>query len=116
MKTPIVFAFLFFVFWIDVNGQTDTLFIETEVKDELRKTPDIVRIADAFAYTLTSPVRWQKNDLLTFGVTLGGTALLSLADKPMNEFMYRDQGKFVNKLGDFGYRNGKPYAAVIVAG
>lgn len=80
------------------------------------KTPDIIRITDAFLYTLSSPVRWKKNDLLTFGATVGGTALLSLADKPMNEFMNRNQGKFVDKLGDFGYQNGKPYAAVIVAG
>ena len=126
-----------FVSGIGCYSQTDSLIVERNTfeiddlsKDTLaetevftdslytipKKTPDIVRITDAFLYTLSSPVRWHKNDLLTFGATLGGTALLSLADKPMNEFMFRDQGKFVNKLGEFGYRNGKPYAAVIVAG
>ncbi len=106
-------------FEIDIFAK-DTLTDFEVLADSLytkpKKTPDIIRISDAFLYTLSSPVRWQKNDLLTFGATLGGTALLSLADKPMNEFMFRDQGEFVNKLGEFGYRNGKPYAAVIVAG
>ncbi len=81
-----------------------------------KKTADVIRITDAFVHTLISPIRWQKNDLINLGITVGGTAILTLADKPMNEFMFRDQGKFANKLGDFGYRNGKPYASVIVAG
>ncbi|UUV20531.1 phosphatase PAP2 family protein [Paenimyroides aestuarii] len=99
---------------------TDTLQIATSSADSIHsiapKTPDIIRISDAFLYTLSSPIRWQKNDLATLGVALGGTMLLSLADKPMNEFMFRDQGAFANKLGNFGYHNGKPYASVIVAG
>ena len=107
------------IFEIDAQSK-DTVAIAEVFADSInivpKKTPDIIRITDAFLYTLSSPVRWKKNDLLTFGATVGGTALLSLADKPMNEFMFRDQGKFANKLGDFGYRNGKPYAAVIVAG
>lgn len=84
--------------------------------DSPKKTPDIVRVTDAFVYTLSSPVRWKKEDLLTFGATLGGTAILTLADKPVNEFTNRNQGKFADKLGDFGYHNGKPYAAFVVAG
>lgn len=100
--------------------KVDTLEISQVSVDTLnvspKKTKDIVRITDAFLYTLSQPVRWKKDDFLTFGAVIGGTALLTLADKPVNEFMNRKQGRFVDNLGEFGYRNGKPYAAVIVAG
>lgn len=81
-----------------------------------RKTNDLVRIADAFTYTLSSPVRWEKNDWFKLGGTLASTAILSLADKPVNRFINRNTSGFYKELADFGYHNGKPYAAAVVAG
>lgn len=85
--------------------------------ESLKKTSEFLRIADAFAYTLTSPIRWEDKDWLTFGATLGGTVLLSaVADKPVNRFMEKNHEGFSSSVGKFGYHNGKPYTAAIVAG
>jgi len=116
MKTPIVFVFFFLLFSINVNAQIDTLSIESQLNDEFSKTPDIVRVADAFAFTLTAPVRWQDDDWLTAAGVVGSTVLLSLADKPMHDLMQNNRSKFSDYLGEFGYHTGKPYAALLVAG
>ncbi len=76
---------LFFLFIaVKSMAQTDSLRIKTDsiqqpVEDILStdvmidsvvqpvKNKDVVRIVDAFAYTMTSPVRWEKDDWLTAG-------------------------------------------------
>lgn len=80
------------------------------------KNNDLIRIADAFAHTVSSPVRWEKNDWLKFGGAVASTAILTLADKPVNRLINRNTSGFYKELADFGYHNGKPYAAVVVAG
>lgn len=125
---------LFFLFIaVKSMAQTDSLRIKTDsiqqpVEDILStdvmidsvvqpvKNKDVVRIVDAFAYTMTSPVRWEKDDWLTAGGVIGGTMLLSLADKPVYDLMNNNRSRFFDNLGEFGYHNGKPYAAAIVAG
>ena len=103
-----------------VQSMVDTIAFSQKTVDETiilpKKNKDIVRIADAFAYTLTSPVRWQQDDWLTAGSVLGGTVLLSLADKPVYDLMQKNHSGFLDDLGNFGYHNGKPYAAAIVTG
>lgn len=80
------------------------------------KTNALIRSADAFIYTLISPVRWKGKDWATAGATLGGAALLTLVDEPVSEFFNRDQGKWANNLEQVGFHNGKPYAAMIATG
>ena len=94
-----------------VEAQKDTI-----PNSSLDKTNGIIRAADAFVYTVISPVRWKGKDWLTAGSTLGGAALLTLADEPVNDFFHRDQGEFVNQLERVGFHNGKPYAAMIATG
>src|SRR5690606_38428118 len=122
-----VFLFIFFIgnksmaqidsLRIQIDSVQQT--IEDVVVDSLSqsvKNKDIVRIADAFAYTLTSPIRWEKEDWLMAGGAIGGTMLLSLADKPVYDLMNNNRTRFFDNLGEFGYHNGKPYAAAVVAG
>lgn len=122
-------SFLFILFIADKSiAQIDSLRIKVDSVQQITedvvvdglsqpvKNKDIVRIADAFAYTLTSPIRWEKEDWLTAGGAIGGTMLLSLADKPVYNLMNNNRSKFFDNLGEFGYHNGKPYAAVVVAG
>ncbi len=80
------------------------------------KTNAVIRSADAFIYTLVSPIRWKGKDWATAGATIGGAALISLVDEPVNEFFNRDQGKWANNLEQVGFHNGKPYAAMIATG
>ena len=35
-----------------------------------KKNNDAVRIVDAFAYTMTSPIRWERKDWIYFGGSL----------------------------------------------
>lgn len=77
---------------------------------------DGIRIVDAFAYMLTSPVRWEKKDWGYLGGSLVATSILSLADEPTNDLIQRNTSGFYSEFADFGYHNGKPYAAVVVAG
>lgn len=103
-----------------VLSETETNFDENKQKDSLSflpdKTNDAIRIADAFAYTISSPARWKKYDWLKMGGVLASTAILTLADKPVNQFITRNASGFRKEFADFGYHNGKPYAAITVAG
>lgn len=93
---------------------------ENVSKDSLifhdKKRNDAVRIVDAFAYTMTSPIRWERKDWMHFGGSLVATSILSLADEPTNDLIRRNTSGFYKEFADFGYHNGKPYAAFVVAG
>lgn len=103
-------------------AQTDSLDVTLQDSSSVitsgpfKKNNDLIRVADAFAYTMTAPIRWEESDWLTAGGVLGGTMILSLADKPMHDLMQNNRSKFSDYLGKFGYHNGKPYAAFGVAG
>lgn len=90
--------------------------LESDTNYFQKQNGDVIRIADAFAYALTAPIRWEGEDWLNAGIALGGTALLSLADEPMRDLMQRNKSKFADHLTEFGYHNGKPYAAYGLAG
>lgn len=126
IKTLIIIVFVFTsaLGWSQNDSlvkNIDTLSITTtKVTDSLvvspKKTNDAVRIVDAFAYTLSSPIRWDKEDWLYFGGSMVATSIISLADKPVNRLINKNASGFYKEFADFGYHNGKPYAAAIVAG
>ena len=93
-----------------VTNTTDSLLITK------KKTNDAVRIVDAFAYTLTSPIRWAKADWMYFGGSMLATSIISLADKTVKETINKNTSGFYKEFADFGYHNGKPYAAIVLAG
>lgn len=73
----------------------------------------IGRFGDAIIYTWAAPLRWKKRDWLTAGTVVAATALLFIADKPINKFWERQHSGFLNTIKDIGYHSGKPYAAII---
>ncbi|PZP39898.1 MAG: hypothetical protein DI598_19620 [Pseudopedobacter saltans] len=118
---------------IDSTSQTknslDTVF--TENKDSLSTIDSIQpieriylkgvgntigRFGDAVVYTWSSPLRWKKKDWITAGAVAGATALLFIADKPVNKFWKRQRNGPMKSIEDFGYHYGKPYAAIISMG
>lgn len=105
---------------IYVNSNEEGLNSDIVFSDSLalpkKKTNDAVRIVDAFAYTLTSPIRWKKEDWMYFGGSMVATSIISLADKPVNKIINRNTSGFYKEFADFGYHNGKPYAAIVLAG
>jgi len=129
---PIIFLFLFvtqsLLSQTGFDQQHDTLvfiqdnFDETEVFSlntdslKLNRTSDVVRVVDAFAYTLSSPIRWKEKQWLHAGGTLASVAVLSLADKSIHNVVQKNADGFPTSFADFGYHNGKPYAAFAIAG
>lgn len=77
------------------------------------KRPDAIRFADGVFHTLSSPVRWKATDWTKFGVIMGGTAVLSFADKPTRSFWNNQEGKALDRVNSLGYHYGKPYCAFI---
>lgn len=56
----------------------------------------------------TSPLRWDSSDWLTFGVVMGGTATLFLADEPLNDFTRKNQNSTGKGIASFGNTIGNP--------
>lgn len=81
-----------------------------------KKVYDAVRFVDASAYTFTSPIRWKGKDWLKVGGVLGGTALLTLVDKPVRSFWQKRDSKVWDGVERAGFHYGKPYAAFIMTG
>lgn len=80
------------------------------------KRNDIIRFADASIHTLISPVRWKGKDWLKMGGVVGGTALLTLVDKPVRSFWQKRDSKVWDGVERAGFHYGKPYAAFIMTG
>src|SRR5690606_12287782 len=97
---PIIFLFLFVTQSLrsqtDFYSQRDTLVLIQNSLDasgdftlntdslKIDKTSDVVRVVDAFAYTLTSPIRWKEKEWLHAGGALASAAVLSLADRSIH--------------------------------
>lgn len=87
--------------------------------DSLKKpfaSSDIVRFADATLHTWSSPLRWEGRDWAVLGGTVAGTALLTLADKPVREFWQHRSSPAWDVVETAGYHYGKPYAALALTG
>lgn len=85
-----------------VNGQADST----------THRPDVLRIADGVAYTLTSPVRWNGKDLLMLGGMIASTSGLTFIDEGSRDFWRRQDNRFLDGIETVGYHYGKPYTAV----
>jgi membrane-associated phospholipid phosphatase len=71
--------------------------------------PNVIRFADAMAYTYTAPVRWHGKDWLKVGGVVLGTVALTLADDPMRHFSNSGKSRFMDGVSTVGYHYGKPY-------
>lgn len=79
-------------------------------------THDAIRFVDGVAHTISAPIRWKGGDWLKFGGVIGGTALLTLADKPVRSFWQHRDSKIWDGVERAGFHYGKPYAAFIMTG
>jgi membrane-associated phospholipid phosphatase len=89
--------------------------LQAQYVDSLRQS-DAVRFVDGTFYTFTSPTRWKGKDWLKLGGVLAGTAVLTLADKPMRSFWLNQNSRFLDGVNTVGYHYGKPYSALLFTG
>ncbi|MFP5436168.1 MAG: phosphatase PAP2 family protein [Bacteroidia bacterium] len=69
---------------------------------------DMGSIYKGILFTYSGPARWKKNDFITAGAFVGGTALLQLADEDVADY-FRKQGKKVPEGWQrAGWYMGKP--------
>ena len=80
--------------------------------DSVAYRPDVLRVADGVAYTLTSPVRWNGRDWLMLGGMLATTSALTFVDQPVRDFWQQRDNRFLDGVETIGYHYGKPYSAV----
>jgi len=86
--------------------------VQGQKADSVRS--DLVRSADALAFTFTAPVRWKGNDWLKFGGLVAGTLALTLADAPVRKVGSMDKTEFLDGVNTVGYHYGKPYTGFVL--
>ncbi|APG60723.1 phosphatase PAP2 family protein [Christiangramia salexigens] len=100
-------ATLFFSFSIGLNAQDE------KEKDSLPTTLELLKYDGLSALggvtkTYTQPLKWQKDDFITAGAIVAGTAVLYIFDDEANKW-FRDQEDDVPMLiQDFGWYYGSP--------
>ena len=53
-------------------------------------------------HAFTRPLHWKGKDFAKLGIILGGTAVLSLADEPIRDFVQNQRSDFPGVVRDFG--------------
>lgn len=56
----------------------------------------------------SQPLHWQKDDFITAGAVVGGTALLYIFDEETNEWFQAQQDDIPDLIQDFGWYYGSP--------
>ncbi len=56
----------------------------------------------------SQPLHWQKDDLITAGAIVGGTALLYIFDEETNEWFRSQEERVPDLVEDFGWYYGSP--------
>jgi len=92
----------------------ESLTVDTAVQRVV--TSDALRFVDGVAHTISAPIRWKGGDWLKMGGVVGGTALLTLVDKPVRSFWQHRDSKVWDGIERAGFHYGKPYAAFIMTG
>ena len=91
------------------------VFAHAQFDSAYYRRSDFSRFADGFAYTLSSPARWQEKDWITFGGLIAGTALVSLADEPLRDVLKGPGKKVFDGVERVGFHAGKPYSAILLS-
>lgn len=69
---------------------------------------DVRNMVGGVKYAYVQPFKWQKDDLITAGAVVGGTALLFLADTETSDFFIRQEPKVPQVIKKFGWYFGSP--------
>ena len=104
---------LFTIIFSGLNLQNPALAQEPKDKDSLPNTWELMKYDGASAFggikkAYTSPLHWQKDDLITAGAVVAGTAALYIFDEETSDY-FIDQGERApSVVRDFGWYFGSP--------
>lgn len=111
----LLYIIILFALWSSSKGYCATFSVDSVVQEK-KVTHDAIRFADGVVHTMISPVRWKGDDWLKAGGVVAGTALLTLADKPVRSFWQNRNSGAWDAVERGGFHYGKPYAAFIMTG
>lgn len=82
-------------------------------KDSLPTTWELLKYDGVSAFgglktTYTQPLKWQKDDFITAGAIIGGTAVLYIFDDEANEWFRNQEDDIPMFIQDFGWYYGSP--------
>ncbi|TCK64800.1 PAP2 superfamily protein [Winogradskyella wandonensis] len=69
---------------------------------------DTKQTLKSVGHAFTQPLRWNGKDFTKLGILIGGTAAMTFADEPLQEFIQRQAGDFPRVVRDFGWYFGSP--------
>jgi len=100
-------SFIILISLSKVNAQ------ELEVSDSLKGTWDLMKYDGQSAFggikkAYTAPLKWQKDDFITAGAVVAGTAALYIFDEETNEYFVKQGEKAPSAVRDFGWYFGSP--------
>ncbi len=86
---------------------------ESKSKDSLPTTWELLKYdglsaLGGVAKTYTQPLRWQKDDFITAGAIVAGTAALYIFDEEANEWFRSQEDDVPSIIHDFGWYYGSP--------
>ncbi|TBW27183.1 phosphatase PAP2 family protein [Gramella sp. KN1008] len=99
-------AFIILLFGLGVSAQEKS-------KDSLPSTWQLLKYDGASALgglteTYTQPLKWQKDDFITAGAIVAGTAVLYIFDDEANEWFRNQEDDIPMFIHDFGWYYGSP--------
>src|SRR5690554_2975803 len=71
---------------------------------------DVNAIGGGFLYTLSNPIRWEKDDRTIAGATAAGISLMYLVDEETSSFFQKQEEHIPKEVRDFGWIFGRPEA------
>jgi len=104
---------IFISFILVITSLNKSIAQEIESKDTLSSTWDLMKYDGASAFggikkTYTAPLKWQKDDFITAGAVVLGTAALYTFDEESSDY-FREQGEDAPELvKDIGWYFGSP--------
>ncbi len=109
MGRPLCFA-LMFVFAITLRAQTSSPSLSSTISN------DFSLYAKLSLHTISSPLRWQRNDWLVAGGVVGGAFLSSFADEDVLLLMDRNRNSQNTSLQKIAVEYGSGLNVVLLTG
>lgn len=113
MKVRLIYYITIFLISINLSN-AQQLQIETQIDSTKPKTVwqmakyDTKQTLRSVGHAFTRPLQWKGKDYAKFGILVGGTALLTFADEPLQDFVQSNRDGFPTIVRDFGWYFGSP--------
>lgn len=104
------FLFIIIFFWIFKSNSQQLVIEEDSTTQTIWQMAkhDTKYTLKSVGHAFTRPLHWKGKDFAKLGVLIGGTALLTFADEPIQDFTQRQAGNFPKVVRDFGWYFGSP--------